>query len=169
MIRYALRCAGGHNFDSWFGSSGDYDRLEAAGLLACAFCGGGGVEKVLMAPAVGASPPAGAPDPRATERARPGHGSSGRPSSGDGASDPPLPNLSAPASPAERALMALRRRIEARAEHVGRDFAREARRIHEGEAPDRPIRGEAKPSEARALLEDGIPVFPLPWSSRKLD
>ena len=44
---------------------------------------------------------------------------------------------------------------------------REARRIHEGEAPARSIIGEARPSEARALIEDGIPVAPLPWWNRR--
>ena len=72
-----------------------------------------------------------------------------------------------PASPAEQALAELRRRIEAESEDVGRDFAAEARRIHEGEAPERPIIGEARPAEARALIEDGIPVAPLPWGRRK--
>lgn len=76
---------------------------------------------------------------------------------GDGA-------LSAPASPAEQALAELRRRIEASAENVGREFAVEARRIHAGEAPARPIFGEARPAEARALIEEGVPIAPLPWS-----
>lgn len=75
--------------------------------------------------------------------------------------------LAAPASMAERRLAELRRRIEASSEDVGRDFAAEARRIHEGEAPARPIIGEARPADARALIEDGIPVAPLPWSGRK--
>ena len=39
MIRYALRCDQAHRFDSWFGSSADFDRLSAAGLIACAVCG----------------------------------------------------------------------------------------------------------------------------------
>jgi hypothetical protein len=75
--------------------------------------------------------------------------------------------LSAPASTAEQALTALRRKIEAQSENVGRDFAREARRIHEGEAPARAIIGEARPAEARALVEDGIPIAPLPWSRNR--
>lgn len=79
----------------------------------------------------------------------------------------PAPHLSAPASPAEQAIAALRAKVEATAENVGHDFAHEARRIHAGEAPERPIWGEARPIEARALIEDGIPVAPLPWSSRK--
>lgn len=64
-------------------------------------------------------------------------------------------------------MRALRARIEARSENVGRDFATEARRIHDGDAPARPIIGEARPAEARALMEDGIPIAPLPWSGPK--
>jgi hypothetical protein len=147
MIRYSLRCPEQHRFDAWFGSSGDFDRLKAAGHLTCAVCGGGGVEKDLMAPALAGPGSQRAPDASATEG--------------------PGPDLSAPASPAEQALRALRRKIEASAENVGRNFAREARRIHDGEAPERPIWGEARLAEAKALVEDGIPVAPLPWIGRK--
>jgi hypothetical protein len=79
----------------------------------------------------------------------------------------PAPDLSAPASAAEQALRELRRRIEANSENVGRDFAAEARRIHDGDAPKRAIIGEARLADAKALVEDGVPVAPLPWSSRK--
>ena len=118
MIRYALRCDQAHRFDSWFGSSADFDRLLGAGLVACAVCGSSDIAKELMAPAV--------------------------------AGAAPEPTLSGPPSPAEQALAELRRRIEAQSDDVGRNFAREAR-----------------PAEARALIEDGIPVAPLPWWSRK--
>jgi hypothetical protein len=141
MIRYALRCDRAHRFESWFGSSADFDRLTEAGMVACAVCGSTAVEKDLMAPNVGAG--AAAP------------------------SEPSPPSLSAPASPAEQALRELRRRIEAQSEDVGRAFAAEARRIHEGKSPARSIIGEARPAEARALIEDGIPVAPLPWSNRR--
>jgi hypothetical protein len=139
MIRYALRCDRDHRFDAWFASGAEYDRLKAAGHVTCVVCGGAGVEKDLMAPGVG---------------------------SGSTAGDDAAP-LSRPASPAEQALAELRRKVEASSENVGRDFAREARRIHEGQAPERSIIGEARPSEARALIEDGIPVAPLPWGARK--
>lgn len=133
MIRYALRCAEGHSFDSWFASGAEYDRLHASALLSCAVCGDARVEKELMAPRV---------------------------SAGGGA-------LSAPASPAEQALAELRRRVEAASEDVGRDFPDEARRIHAGEAEARPIIGEARPAEARALVEEGVPIAPLPWGRRR--
>lgn len=142
MIRYALRCTNDHRFESWFGSSADFDRLHAAGLVSCAICGTSEVEKDLMAPRVRTAPSA---QPAAEE----------------------APPLRAPASPAEQALTELRRKIEAESEDVGRDFAREARRIHEGEAPRRAIIGEARPAEAKALIEDGISVAPLPWSRTK--
>lgn len=141
MIRYALRCDRDHRFDSWFGSSADYDRLTAAGLVSCAVCGSSAVDKDLMAPGVAT----GASAPKAA----------------------PVPDLSGPGSPAEQVLAELRRRIEAVSEDVGRGFAVEARRIHDGEAPARPIIGEARPSEARALIEDGIEIAPLPWWNRR--
>ncbi|MSU91506.1 DUF1178 family protein [Rhodobacteraceae bacterium 2CG4] len=147
MIRYQLQCDHGHRFESWFSSSADYDRLEAAGLLACGVCGSAAVSKALMAPRVAA------PDSAPTEAPTP-------------APQPPATPLRGPASPAEQALRALRRKIETEAENVGRDFAREARAIHEGESPRRAIYGEARGDEARALVEDGIPVSPLPWRTR---
>lgn len=136
MIRYSLRCKNDHHFEAWYGSGADYDRLSAAGHVSCAVCGTTEVEKDLMAPRLGA---------------------------GSAASERPL---SAPASAAEQAMAEMRRRIEAKAENVGRDFAREARRIHSGEAPERSIIGEARPAEARKLLEDGVPIAPLPWARR---
>ena len=48
MIRYALRCDREHRFDCWFGSSADFDRLTAAGMIACAVCGSSAVVKDLM-------------------------------------------------------------------------------------------------------------------------
>ncbi|AMY70716.1 hypothetical protein AKL17_3492 [Frigidibacter mobilis] len=43
------------------------------------------------------------------------------------------------------------------------NFASEARAIHDGDAPDRAIYGEARLDEARKLIEDGVPVAPLPF------
>jgi hypothetical protein len=60
-------------------------------------------------------------------------------------------------------LAQMRRHVEENADYVGLSFAAEARAIHEGAAPERHIWGEAKPDEATALIEDGIPVAPLPF------
>ena len=52
MIRYTLNCDQSHQFESWFHSAAAFDRLLAAGMVACAECGSAKVEKGLMAPAV---------------------------------------------------------------------------------------------------------------------
>lgn len=52
MIRYNLRCANEHGFESWFGSGEDYQSLQAKDLVSCPECGSTEVEKALMAPKV---------------------------------------------------------------------------------------------------------------------
>ena len=138
MIRYALECAAGHGFESWFRDSAAFDAQANARLLACPACGTAEVAKVIMAPAVvaGRRPPA----PARQAMAMPG-----------------------PDDPAMRAMLrAFRAHVEANAEHVGAEFPEEARRIHYGEADARAIYGEASLEEARALNEEGIEVMPVP-------
>ena len=57
----------------------------------------------------------------------------------------------------------MRRHVEKNSDYVGPSFATEARKMHLGDAPERSIWGEASPSEAKSLIEDGIPVAPLPF------
>ena len=138
MIKYSLICAEKHRFDSWFASAGAFESLQGAGMINCAICGSPKVEKAIMAPTV----QSGAPAPKADVVTRP---------------------LSTPATPAEAALAELRKKVEAESDYVGGDFASEARAINDGESPQRSIHGEANPQEARKLIEDGIPVMPLPF------
>ena len=155
MIKYTLRCAEDHSFDSWFASAEAFDSLAAAGRLACAVCGTPQVEKALMAPRVAAGRKA-----RKTDAAAPTTG-------GD---DAPVPALSAPMHPMERALRALREKIERESRYVGGAFAAEARAMHLGEREQGAIHGEATGAEVRSLLEDGVPVAPLPFTpARKVN
>lgn len=71
--------------------------------------------------------------------------------------------LSQAASQDQNALQELRRQVEENADYVGTNFATEVRAMHEGDETYRPIWGEAEVSEAQALLEDNIPVAPLPF------
>jgi hypothetical protein len=138
MIKYAIKCSADHSFDSWFQSAAAYEALKGAGHVSCPVCGSTTVEKGLMAPAVRMS------------------------DTGAVAAVPDRP-LEAPGTEVEAALAALRRQIEANSDYVGLNFAAEARRIHAGDAPERSIYGEARADEARALIEDGVPVAPLPF------
>lgn len=71
--------------------------------------------------------------------------------------------LSRPSNPTEEAFAKMRRAVEENSEYVGMNFAAEARAMHDGDTPHRAIYGEAKAEEARSLIEDGVPVAPLPF------
>ena len=73
------------------------------------------------------------------------------------------PSVQAPVSDAETAIAALRRKVEENSEYVGLNFVTEARAIHDGDAPERAIYGEARFEDAKKLIEDGVPVAPLPF------
>ncbi|MBV7378765.1 DUF1178 family protein [Maritimibacter dapengensis] len=135
MIRYALKCAEGHDFESWFQSASAFDALAGTGRVECPHCGSTSVDKSLMAPQV---------------------------AKGRGETPRPL----APQDDTERKIAALKAKVEAESDYVGVNFVKEARAMHEGSAPERSIYGEAKPKDAIALLEDGIPVAPLPFTPR---
>ena len=77
------------------------------------------------------------------------------------------PPLRRPATRARRCWPRCGAQVEESSDYVGLSFAAEARKMHEGEAPERSIWGEARPDEARALIEDGIPVAPLPFRPRR--
>jgi hypothetical protein len=145
MIRYNLKCEAGHGFESWFQNAEAFSVLEAGRQLACPVCGSQSVEKSLMAPAV--------------RPARKASGQSPVPVGQDSAAQ----SLSEPQSELEAALAALRRQVEENSDYVGMNFVTEARRMHLGEVPERAIHGEARPEEARRLIEDGVPVAPLPF------
>ncbi|SLN14032.1 hypothetical protein ROA7450_00242 [Roseovarius albus] len=143
MIQFTLKCDQDHRFDSWFQSAGAFDKLKAAGMVTCAVCGSGKVEKAIMAPRVQAS------------RSKSAVPSVDAPTS--------VPAGMLEPSAAEQALAKLKKQVEDNSEYVGMNFAREARDMHDGIAPERAIYGEAKPEEAKKLIEDGVPVAPLPF------
>lgn len=153
MIRYALKCSEGHGFDSWFESSDAYETLAERGLLSCPECGCSHVQKAIMAPGLGVSGDAElaarAPDPAA-------------PAAGP-ASDTAAATSTDPGTLHTQALARFKAHVEANSDYVGRDFAKAARDMHEGLTPERSIHGEARPEEARKLIEDGVPVAPLPF------
>lgn len=133
MIRYALVCAAGHEFEGWFGASADYDDQAARGLLECPVCGASEVRKQIMAPSV-----------------------AGTKAQNGGELNPQMREMMM------QAQAAVRSHVEDNFDYVGDTFAREARAIHEGRSEERGIYGEATPTEVKALVEDGVRVAPLP-------
>ncbi|HEY8382134.1 MAG TPA: DUF1178 family protein [Microvirga sp.] len=142
MIKYALACDDGHGFESWFPSSEGYEEQRRRGFVTCPVCDSPTVEKQIMAPRVARTDktPASVPAPEPQ----------------------PVAILSDKERQMRTMLRAFRQHVQQNAEHVGDRFADEARKMHYGEAEQRSIYGEANPADARALLEEGIEVHPLP-------
>ncbi len=152
MIRFSLRCQNNHEFESWFKDGAAHDRMAAASMIECPVCGDTHVTKALMAPAI--------PKKRAM-KIRPEAAPTPETS-------PEAPRLAAGPMPAQivALLQRMRHEVEKRCDYVGQNFAKEARRIHEGEVEPRGIYGEASEADTEALREDGIDVARLPWVPR---
>ncbi|AHM04399.1 hypothetical protein roselon_02048 [Roseibacterium elongatum DSM 19469] len=149
MIRYALKCAEGHNFESWFQSAEAFETLADRRLVSCAVCGSSDVKKALMAPGVAVGEATAPPQ----DQAAPATSAAPAPEAGP---------LSAPQHPAEQVLRAIRKHLAENSTYVGPRFAEEARAMHLGDRDQAAIHGEASTEEARALIEDGIEIAPLP-------
>lgn len=134
MIVFDLKCTHAHVFEAWFGSSTDYEDQRARGLLTCPICGDADIAKAVMAPNI--------------------------PAKGNRA--PATPGT----PPDPKALMAALAQMQAKmlegSQWVGMSFADKARAMHAGEETVAPIHGQASLAEAKALIEDGVPVAPLP-------
>ena len=144
MIKYALGCAEGHAFDSWFPDSAAYEKQRKRGFVVCPECGSNRVDKAIMAPAVvGGERGAveAGPEMAVDDRRR----------------------------KAREFFLRMRREIEANTDDVGARFPQVARAIHLGDEPERAIRGRASLAEAKSLLEDGVGVLPMPMLEDELN
>lgn len=134
MIVFDLKCSGDHVFEVWFKSSSAYEEQRAQGLIACPYCGDATVTKAVMAPAV---------SPKGNQVAD-------------------KPSVTPEAFKAALAAIA---QIQAKqletSQWVGTAFTEKARAMHLGEAPETPIHGQATLEQAKALVEEGVPVAPL--------
>ncbi|MCA6118907.1 DUF1178 family protein [Bradyrhizobium sp. WSM 1738] len=147
MIRYNLRCEKGHAFESWFQSSAAYESQEKRKLVSCPSCGSVKVERAIMAPQIVS---------KKGREAAPARGAA------DAAGAESTPLLMAQERELRAKLKELRDHIIKNADNVGERFPNEARKMHYGDIEHRPIYGEASPEEARALIDEGVEVSPLP-------
>lgn len=139
MIRYALVCDSGHEFDGWFEDSAGCDCQMAGGMVVCPTCQSLKIGKGLMTPGLANARHARTPDGQTNDAE-------------------PLSETRA----LRQKLAAWRSLVLASAENVGTDFTSQARRMHEGDMDYKPIYGEASRDDVVTLLEDGVPLLPLP-------
>lgn len=145
---FDLLCEHGHVFEGWFASADNFESQQARGLLTCPVCDSHKVTKKLSAPRLNVS------------RIR-------NESAKDAAQQ--QPGGAAVAAPSGVQIAQLQaemlqrlRQVIRNTEDVGSRFADEARRMHEGEAQERAIRGTATAEEQEELVEEGIAVMPIP-------
>ena len=169
MIRFALKCTDGHEFEAWFRNGDTYERQAKRGEVRCPECGSVKVSKAIMAPAIakgGRRAPAPVTDPApATEPAPPA--AEAKPATPPAAAGEPA--AMHVAGKMREALAEMRRFIEKNAEYVGPRFADEARKMHKGESGERSIYGEASDDEASALKDEGIEFGRIPWPKFRHD
>ncbi|MDX9844732.1 MAG: DUF1178 family protein [Aquabacterium sp.] len=171
MLVVDLHCAHGHHFEGWFASSDDLASQQARGLVTCPVCGDQEVVRRPSAPRLNVShlksedlPPAGRrarAHPVAPDVAAPVSGAGGVPATRAGG-DEASQNAEAALQALQAAYLQVVRHVVTQTEDVGERFAEEARSIHHGDAPERPIRGQTSPEEREALREEGIEVLSLP-------
>ncbi len=133
MIKYQLKCECGKEFESWFGSSKEFDKLEKKKMLSC-ICGTSNkISKQLMSPQVrGATKTDGDKQKEIYQNV-------------------------------QKKLADLRKYVEKNAEYVGDKFASEARSIYYDKKNVRNIYGVTTPEETSELLDEGIEVSSVPW------
>lgn len=157
MKVFDLHCYNGHSFEGWFTSQADWQNQRERGLLRCPVCDSAHIQRR----------PSAARLPRKSNSAKAQEGvqaQNKKPIKTN--TSPPTQEAPSPALQAAHAqwLQAARELVR-NSEDVGDRFAQEARRMHQGEAPARAIRGRSTPEQTMQLLEEGIPVLPLPEAS----
>lgn len=144
MILYTLICDNEHRFEAWFRDSAAYDTQAARKRVLCPQCQSASVSKAPMAPAIAKGSGTPEPPPVSAKTHMSGH-------------DPKLAEM----------LAKVRAHVEENFDYVGEKFPEEVRRIHYGETEERGIYGEASAEEAKSLIDEGIPVAPLPTVPRR--
>jgi hypothetical protein len=133
MIKYQLKCECGKEFESWFASSKEFDKLEKKKMLSC-ICGTSNkISKQLMSPQV------------------------------RGAANTDGDKQKEIYQNVQKKLADLRKYVEKNAEYVGDKFASEARSIYYDKKNVRNIYGVTTPEETSELLDEGIEVSSVPW------
>ena len=160
-----LACSSAHVFEGWFASEADFLVQRERGLIECPLCGCTQIVKQLSAPRLNLGHGRKPFEPDATDQA---------PASGTGVAPTttraPQAGEIATAQPKQQqaALLRVLREVLTQTEDVGTQFAEQARQMHEGELKPRAIRGQTTPAQAAKLLQDRVPIVPIPdWALHK--
>ena len=139
MIKYSLRCQDCLlEFDSWFSSSSEFDRLKKLKLLNCEICDSLKIEKSLMSPNLANTKKTQSIDNNSKYKE------------------------------VKKKLKAYQKFIKQNFEFVGDNFVYEARSLHYNKKKNKKnIYGNASKEDVEELREEGIETESIPWIDDK--
>ena len=138
MIKYNLKCSNGHEFESWFSHSNEFDKLNKKKLLDCIYCSSKKIQKSIMAPMI----------------------------SGGKLKEDSMSLLNEQISSKKNELLQIRKYIEKNFEFVGDKFSQKVREVYYSKENKKSIYGTTTPEERDELAEEGIDLISIPWVSK---
>ncbi len=144
MMLYSLLCEQSHTFDAWFRDSQTFATQMTEQLVSCPVCNSVQVRKAITAANI------------AIAKKQEVEINSAKSSLSSQANKIPKDLIN------RQIIRELHKFVEKNCENVGRNFADQARKIHDGELLGKNIYGQATHEEAKELLEEGINVMALP-------
>jgi len=138
MIKYNLKCINGHEFESWFSDSNEFDKLNKKKLLECIFCSSKKIEKSIMAPMI----------------------------SGGKLKEDNMGLLNEKLYNQKNELLKIRKYIEENFEFVGNKFSEKVREVYYDKNNKKTIYGTTTLEERDELAEEGIDLLSIPWVSK---
>ena len=137
MIKYNLICEKNHEFESWFASSVEFDKLNKKNLLECIYCSSKKIKKSIMAPMV---------------------------SNTKSNLDSQKNNQRLTAE--KNKLIKLREFVEKNFEFVGDKFSKQVRDVYYDKKSKKSIYGTTTSEEREELAEEGIDLISIPWVNK---
>ena len=150
MIKYSLKCSENvcnkkEPFDGWFQNSSSFEKQIKAGYISCPYCGSLKVRKNLMSPSV-----------KNTKNINSKINSKN-------IKQDELYKKTSKQFDMMVVLRNIKKEIQKNAEFVGKNFAKEAKAIHEGKSKERAIYGQADAKDLEELKRKNIDFINVPW------
>ena len=138
MIKYNLKCHKNHEFESWFSSSGEFDKLNKKNLLECIFCSSKKINKSIMSPMITSSK---------NKYSK-------------------FEIIDKNFNENKNKLLQLRKYIEKNFDYVGKDFSKKVREVYYDKKSNKAIYGTTTPEEREELADEGIDLLSIPWVNK---
>ena len=140
MIKFDLICENQHIFEASFDDSNSFEKQKSRKQIECPFCNSSKISKSVMAPNISGKSTSSAKINREKKKLFSNY---------------------------NKQMNKIKSEIEKNFTYVGKKFPEEARKIHYGEARDKPIYGEATEKESQDLADEGIALVRLPFSKKE--